>query len=96
LTELGVELRACEQARALFPAAIPATEEDWATEFLALILAIRVVGSVEEAIAHLKKCGVRVLEHKDADGDKIAIIHPKDMHGAMIEIRRGKRMIRDA
>jgi len=54
------------------------------------------VEDVEEAIAHLKKCGVRVLEHKDADGDKIAMIHPKDMHGVMIEIRRGKRLIRDA
>jgi len=53
------------------------------------------VEDVEEAIAHLKNCGARVLEHKDADGDKIAMIHPKDMHGVMIEIRRGKRRIRD-
>ena len=54
------------------------------------------VEDVDAAITHLKKCGVRVLEHKDADGDNIAMIHPKDMHGAMIEIRRGKRLIRDA
>ncbi|MBU1208492.1 MAG: VOC family protein [Proteobacteria bacterium] len=54
------------------------------------------VEDVEQAIAHLQKCGVRVIEHKDADGDKIAMIHPKDMHGVMIEIRRGKRLIRDA
>ncbi|MDH4268201.1 MAG: VOC family protein [Deltaproteobacteria bacterium] len=54
------------------------------------------VEDVEQAIAHLQKCGVRVIEHKDADGDKIAMIHPKDMHGVMIEIRGGKRLIRDA
>ena len=42
-----------------------------------------------------KRCGARVIEHKDADGDGIAMIHPKDMHGVMIEIRRGKRLIRD-
>jgi len=54
------------------------------------------VEDVDAAITHLKKCGVRVLEHKDADGDNIAMIHPKDMHGAMIEIRRGKRLIRVA
>jgi len=54
------------------------------------------VEDVDAAITHLKKCGVRVIEHKDADGDNIAMIHPKDMHGAMIEIRRGKRLIRDA
>ena len=53
------------------------------------------VEDVDEAITHLKKCGVRVIEHKDADGDKIAMIHPKDMHGVMIEIRRGKRLIRE-
>jgi len=53
------------------------------------------VEDVDEAIAHLKKSGVRALEHKDADGDKIALIHPKDLHGVMIEIRRGKRLIRN-
>ena len=53
------------------------------------------VEDVEVAIAHLKKCGVRVLEHRDADGDKIAMVHPRDMHWVMIEIRRGKRVIRD-
>jgi hypothetical protein len=51
---------------------------------------------MDAAIAHLKKCGVRVLEHKDADGDRIAMIHPKDVHGVMIEIRRGKREIRSS
>jgi len=54
------------------------------------------VEDVDAASTHLKKCGVRVIEHKDADGDKIAMIHPKDMHGVMIEIRLGKRLIRDA
>ena len=53
------------------------------------------VEDVDGAIAHLKRCGVRVLEHQDADGDKIAMVHPRDMHGVMIEIRRGKRVIRD-
>ena len=59
LAELGVELRACQEARGLMPASVAATEEDWATEFLALILAIRVVGSVEEAIAHISQYGTK-------------------------------------
>ena len=54
------------------------------------------VENVEESIAHLKECGLRLIEHRDADGDRIAMIHPKDFHGVMIEIRRGKRVIRDA
>jgi glutamate-5-semialdehyde dehydrogenase len=53
----GVELRGCEETRCYLPQAKPATEEDWATEFLALILAIKVVGSVEEAIAHINRYG---------------------------------------
>jgi methylmalonyl-CoA/ethylmalonyl-CoA epimerase len=52
------------------------------------------VEDMDAAIAHLKRCGVRVLEHRDADGDQIAMVHPKDVHGVMIEIRRGKRVIR--
>ena len=52
------------------------------------------VEDVPAAITHLKRCGVRVIEHKDADGDRIAMVHPKDMHGVMIEIRQGKRLIR--
>ena len=55
-----------------------------------------IVEDLDAAISHLKKCGVRVLEHKDADGDKIAMVHPKDIHGVMIEIRRGKRVIRSS
>ena len=52
------------------------------------------VEDVDAAVAHLKRCGVRVLEHRDADDDQIAMVHPKDIHGVMIEIRRGKRVIR--
>ena len=51
------------------------------------------VEDMDAAVAHLKKCGVRVIEHRDADGDKIAMVHPKDMHGVMIEIRQGRRVI---
>ncbi|MDN5347289.1 MAG: glutamate-5-semialdehyde dehydrogenase [Clostridia bacterium] len=59
LTELGVELRGDEVTRALVPHAIPATEEDWATEYLDLILAIRVVNNLEEAIEHIHKYGTK-------------------------------------
>ncbi|WMP19300.1 glutamate-5-semialdehyde dehydrogenase [Thiothrix lacustris] len=49
----GVELRGCEQTRALLPACVPATEEDWSTEYLAPILAIRVVADMAAAITHI-------------------------------------------
>jgi len=49
------ELRADPRAYALLEAAVPACEEDWATEFLDRILAVRVVDSLEEAIAHIRR-----------------------------------------
>lgn len=53
----GVELRADERARAYLPNALAATAEDWSTEFLDLILAVGVVDSLDEAIAHISQNG---------------------------------------
>lgn len=53
----GVELRGCPRTRELLPQAKEATEEDWYTEYLALILAVKVVDSLDEAIAHINKYG---------------------------------------
>jgi len=53
----GVELRGCPQTLSLVPGAIPASEEDWGTEYLDLILAVRVVPSMDEAIEHIRRHG---------------------------------------
>jgi len=57
LAELGVELRACPRAAAWLDGSTPATEADWATEFLAPILAVRVVDTIDEAIDHIARYG---------------------------------------
>jgi glutamate-5-semialdehyde dehydrogenase len=57
LAAAGVELRGCDETRRLIPTARPATEEDWAAEYLDLILAVRVVPSLDEAIAHIRRWG---------------------------------------
>ncbi|GGZ77968.1 gamma-glutamyl phosphate reductase [Ignatzschineria indica] len=61
LVEKGVELRTCEKALALLKAenipAIIAAEEDWHAEYLAPILAVKVVKSMEEAITHINHYG---------------------------------------
>ena len=52
----GVELRGCEKTLiALDGAAIPATENDWSTEYLAPILSIKIVADIDEAIAHINR-----------------------------------------
>ena len=55
LAEKNVELRADEAARAILPGCTPATEEDWATEYLDYILAVRVVDSLGEALEHIRR-----------------------------------------
>ncbi|MGE8546608.1 MAG: glutamate-5-semialdehyde dehydrogenase [Alcaligenes sp.] len=55
LQEKGVELRGCEQTRALVSNVTPATESDWETEFAAPILAVRIVDSMEQAMDHIAR-----------------------------------------
>ncbi len=59
LKAAGVEIRGCERTQQLVPGATPATEEDWYTEYLALILAVKVVDSLDEAIEHINRYGSR-------------------------------------
>lgn len=49
----GVEMRGCDKTCAVLSAAVPATEEDWATEYLDLIISIRVVKDLDEAMDHI-------------------------------------------
>ncbi len=53
----GVELRGCERTRAIVPSVKPARDADWDTEFLDLILAVKVVDSLDEALAHIARHG---------------------------------------
>ena len=57
LVAAGCEVRGDAEVRALFPAAKPASEEDWRTEYLDAIIAVRAVGGVEEAITHIATYG---------------------------------------
>ncbi len=53
----GVEIRGCDRTCALVPGIKKANEEDWTTEYLDLILAVRVVKDIDEAIAHIEQYG---------------------------------------
>jgi glutamate-5-semialdehyde dehydrogenase len=55
LTSKGIEIRGCDETRALVPQAVPATEEDYYTEYLAAIISCKVVSGVDEAIEHINK-----------------------------------------
>jgi len=62
-TDKGVELRGDEEARKLVPAMKPAAEQDWYTEYLGPILAVRVVKDLDAAMGHIAKYGS---QHTDA------------------------------
>jgi glutamate-5-semialdehyde dehydrogenase len=59
LAKRGVVVRGDERVRALWPDAEPAGETDWATEYLDLVLAVKVVHGVDEALAHIARYGTR-------------------------------------
>lgn len=63
LREAGTEIRACARTRALLPDLVPATEDDWGAEYLAPVVAVKMVDSLDEAIEHVNRYGS---SHTDA------------------------------
>ncbi|KMT21520.1 glutamate-5-semialdehyde dehydrogenase [Clostridium cylindrosporum] len=59
LQDLGVEIRGCDVTLNLVNGAIPATDEDYGTEFLDFIISVKVVDSIDEAIEHIYKYGTK-------------------------------------
>ncbi|HYS32000.1 MAG TPA: glutamate-5-semialdehyde dehydrogenase [Streptosporangiaceae bacterium] len=59
LHKLGVVVRGDDAVRDVWPDAEPATDSDWGTEYLDLILAVRVVANLDEALAHIARWGTR-------------------------------------
>lgn len=58
----GVEIRGCEKACKLSPSIIPADENDWGTEYLDLIISVKIVDTIEEAIDHIQEYGTKHTE----------------------------------
>ena len=78
-TEKGVELRGCEQSRQILPTLNAAVEEDWSEEYLAPILAIKVVTGITQAIEHINHYSSKhtesiVTENKDTSQQFLAEI----------------------
>jgi glutamate-5-semialdehyde dehydrogenase len=78
LHEEGVEIRGCPRTREVFPDAVPARPSDWGTEWLAKILAVRVVRDLDEAIEHIRRFGT----------DHTEVIVTQDLRNAEAFLRR--------
>jgi len=91
LREAGVELRGDEDARALIPSARPAVPEDWDTEYLDLILAIKVVDSLSEAIEFIGRHGSGLADAIVTEDERAAARFEREVDSATVYVNASTR-----
>ena len=84
LAKAGCEIRGDEAVRAVFASAKPATEEDWRTEYLDAIIAVRVVDGLEEAIRHIEHYGSHHTDSILTDDEAAAEIFLNALDSAIV------------
>jgi len=91
LQKLGVELRGDDAARRIVPGLHTATEEDWTTEYLDLILTVRIVPSAKAAVEHINRYGSH---HSDAivtSSDKAQTMFTDEVDSACVYVNASTR-----
>ncbi|MDR3448072.1 MULTISPECIES: glutamate-5-semialdehyde dehydrogenase [unclassified Dyella] len=91
LRERGVELRGDAATRALVPGVSVADEDDYAAEFLDLIIAVRVVDSFDEAIAHIRRYGSDHTEVIATNDDATARKFVQSLRSAVVMVNASSR-----
>jgi glutamate-5-semialdehyde dehydrogenase len=91
LQERGVELRGCERSRALVEGMRPASDDDYAAEFLDLILAIRVVDDLGMAIGHIQRFGSDHTEVIATRDDVSALRFVQAIRSAVVMVNASSR-----
>ncbi len=92
LVDAGVTIRGCSRTLAAIPQAVPATEDDWAAEYLDLIISVRVVESIEEAVHHIERYGSR---HSDAivtENEKSSRFFVENVDSAAVFVNASTRL----
>ena len=84
LAKAGCEIRGDDAVRGIFPTAKPATEEDWHTEYLDAIIAVRVVDGLEEAIRHIEHYGSHHTDSILTDDEAAAEIFLNALDSAIV------------
>jgi glutamate-5-semialdehyde dehydrogenase len=91
LTERGVQLRTDPRALLHMPGAVPAQDDDWDAEFLDLILAVRVVDSLDDAIAHIRRHGSDHTEVIATRDDAVAARFVHALRSAVVMVNASSR-----
>jgi glutamate-5-semialdehyde dehydrogenase len=91
LQEQGVEIRGDRRTREFIPNAVEASEDDWYTEYLDLILSVRVVADIREAVDHINKYGS---QHSDAiitDSEQSKDLFTQNVDSATVYVNASTR-----
>ena len=91
LTSKGVEIRGCAETQAIVPNAVPATEEDYYTEYLAPIISVKVVAGIDEAIEHINKYSSHHSEAIVTDNHPKAMRFLREVDSASVMINASTR-----
>lgn len=91
LTGKGVEIRGCPETCALVKEAVPATEEDYYTEFLAPIISVKIVAGIDEAIAHINQYSSKHTEAIVTDNHPKAMRFLREVDSASVMINASTR-----
>jgi glutamate-5-semialdehyde dehydrogenase len=91
LQQAGVELRGDDATRRLIGGVLKATEQDWSTEFLDLILAVKVVSDVDEAIRHINTYGSRHTEAVVAEDPEVIQRFTDEIDAASVVVNASTR-----
>ena len=91
LTARGVALRACPRARPRLPSAAAATPEDWDTEYLDLVLSVKVVDGIDEALAHIAAHGSQHTEAIATRDDALAARFEREVDASAVMVNASTR-----
>ncbi|EFH82400.1 glutamate-5-semialdehyde dehydrogenase [Ktedonobacter racemifer] len=84
LQERGVEIRGCARTCQLVPDIESASEQDWGTEYLELIMAVKIVDDVQEAIEHIARYGTRHTESIITENEETAALFLEQVDAAVV------------
>jgi glutamate-5-semialdehyde dehydrogenase len=91
LREAGVEIRGCPEARKIIPEIKEAVEEDWYTEYLDLIIAIKIVSSIDDAIEHINKYNTKHSEAIITNNYQKALIFLRNVDASAVYVNASTR-----
>lgn len=93
LHDAGVEVRGCPAARRLVPGLVPATEDDWSAEYLDLILAVRVVAGIDDALAHIARYSTNLADGIITEDAERAERFVREVDSAAVLVNASTRLV---